>query len=210
MKLNKITFKDNDFTMDVLFLKEEKTIYMSISEMCTFFGIARSTLRDHLAKIPSQTATKSAISKTYVADLKRGKNNYYNLDTIIKLSESFNSGRGAKLKAFLDNYLKELDNENEVDDYQNNKQESNVIIYNNGEVTIDVKVSLEEETVWLTQNQIAKLFDTTKQNVSLHINNILNEGEIDIPVSKQKSHIETISVKESFTNLTTSYEKKFI
>ena len=46
-----------------------------------------------------------------------------------------------------------------------------------GEIIFDVDV--EEETVWATQDQIAKLFSTTKQNISLHINNCFKEGELD-------------------------------
>jgi hypothetical protein len=40
-------------------------------------------------------------------------------------------------------------------------------------------VRLEEDTVWLTQGQMADLFQTTKQNVSLHIRNVFAEGELD-------------------------------
>jgi len=37
---------------------------------------------------------------------------------------------------------------------------------------------MEEETVWLSQGQMAELFQTTKQNISLHIKNVFNEGEL--------------------------------
>ena len=42
-----------------------------------------------------------------------------------------------------------------------------------------LKVRLERETVWLTQAQMFKLFQKTKQNISLHINNIFKEGELN-------------------------------
>ena len=53
-----------------------------------------------------------------------------------------------------------------------------IVIYkaSDGKTQLDVK--LEEETVWLTQAQMVILFQTTKQNVSLHINNIFKEGEL--------------------------------
>ena len=41
-----------------------------------------------------------------------------------------------------------------------------------------IEVRLENETVWLTQNQMAELFQTTKQNISLHIRNIFDEQEL--------------------------------
>ena len=57
---------------------------------------------------------------------------------------------------------------------------------NNGEITlyqpdssIRLEVRMHEETVWLTQAQMTMLFQTTKQNISLHIGNIFKEGELD-------------------------------
>ena len=45
--------------------------------------------------------------------------------------------------------------------------------------TIRLEVRVEDETVWLTQQQMAELFNATKQNISLHINNIYDEGELE-------------------------------
>ena len=42
-----------------------------------------------------------------------------------------------------------------------------------------IEVRVEDDTVWLTQMQMAELFEATKQNISLHINNIYKEGELD-------------------------------
>ncbi len=59
------------------------------------------------------------------------------------------------------------------------EQENNIVIYQleDGKTKIDVK--MENETVWLTQQQMAELYDTTKQNISLHIKNIFDENELD-------------------------------
>lgn len=54
---------------------------------------------------------------------------------------------------------------------------SEIIMYQPDE-SIRLEVRMENETVWLTQAQMALLFNTTKQNVSLHINNIFKEGEL--------------------------------
>lgn len=53
-----------------------------------------------------------------------------------------------------------------------------IVMYQPDE-TIRLEVRVEDETVWLTQQQMAELFKATKQNVSLHITNIYNEGELD-------------------------------
>ncbi len=57
-------------------------------------------------------------------------------------------------------------------------QEQKVIIYttNDGKTKIDVK--LEEETLWLTQNQLCELYQTSKSNVSEHIKHIFDEEEL--------------------------------
>jgi hypothetical protein len=53
----------------------------------------------------------------------------------------------------------------------------NYPIYNKSDVVIHVLV--EDESVWLTQSQMMELFDSSKQNVSLHVNNIFKEKELD-------------------------------
>lgn len=59
------------------------------------------------------------------------------------------------------------------------EEKNNIVIYQleDGKTKIDVK--LEDETVWLSQQQMADLYDTTKQNISLHIKNIFEEEELN-------------------------------
>ena len=54
-----------------------------------------------------------------------------------------------------------------------------IIIYRPNEAAEHIEVRLENETVWLNQAQMAMLFGQTKQNISLHINNCFNEGELE-------------------------------
>ena len=55
---------------------------------------------------------------------------------------------------------------------------SEIIIYQTEDGQTKIDVRMEENTVWITQNQIAELFQSTKQNISLHINNVFKEGEL--------------------------------
>ncbi|HHL45746.1 MAG TPA: hypothetical protein ENJ24_04175, partial [Gammaproteobacteria bacterium] len=64
---------------------------------------------------------------------------------------------------------------------------SEIVIFDQTDQPIEVR--LEAETVWLTQAQMAELFEKTKQNISLHIRNIFKEGELE----------EDSVVKESLT-----------
>ena len=56
--------------------------------------------------------------------------------------------------------------------------ENNMLIYQDENGITKVSVRLDEDDIWLTQNQIAELYNTTKQNISLHINNVFNDGEL--------------------------------
>lgn len=58
-------------------------------------------------------------------------------------------------------------------------EQNNFIMYTTDDGQVDIEVRLEDENVWLTQNSMAELFDTTKQNISLHIKNIFEEKELD-------------------------------
>ncbi len=58
----------------------------------------------------------------------------------------------------------------------NNK---NIIKFKDDEFEIDVNVGYEDDTVWLTQDQIVSLFETSKSNVSEHIKNIFKENELE-------------------------------
>ena len=66
---------------------------------------------------------------------------------------------------------------------------SELLIYQGKDGLTRLSVKMEEETVWLNQNQLAELFQTTKQNVGQHIKNILADGELEA----------SGTVKDSFT-----------
>jgi hypothetical protein len=65
---------------------------------------------------------------------------------------------------------------------KNNKLPANnseFVIFKTEDEKISVNVLFENDTVWLTQKQLAEIFDTTKQNIGQHVRNILEEGELE-------------------------------
>ena len=54
-----------------------------------------------------------------------------------------------------------------------------IVLFTDGNTEIEVQISPEQETVWLTQKQIEQLFDVKHATVSEHISNILSSGELD-------------------------------
>lgn len=54
-----------------------------------------------------------------------------------------------------------------------------IVLFTDGTVNIEVTVTPEQDTVWLTQKQMGQLFDVKQATISEHITNILNAGELD-------------------------------
>jgi len=54
-----------------------------------------------------------------------------------------------------------------------------IVLFTDGDINLEVELSPELETVWLTQKQMEKLFDVKHATVSEHISNILASGELD-------------------------------
>ncbi len=75
-----------------------------------------------------------------------------------------------------------------------------IIIYQPNELT-KVEVKFEDETVWLSQNQMINLFQRDQSVISRHINNIFKEGELDKKSNMQKMHIGGSDKPVSFYNL---------
>ena len=76
-----------------------------------------------------------------------------------------------------------------MDNKTNIVGESSIMLYTNSDNTIQLEVKLEQETVWLTQKQMAALFDVKKAAISKHISNIYAQGELvpEATVSKMET-----------------------
>ena len=74
--------------------------------------------------------------------------------------------------------------------YFDYKKDNNLqlIIYNNGQLEIPLKVVPKEDTIWATASVIAVIFETTERNVNMHIQNLYKDGEIEKDTSVQKMH----------------------
>ena len=58
-----------------------------------------------------------------------------------------------------------------------------IIKFQDGDFTLDVSVSPEDETVWLSKEELAELFDRDRPVIGKHINNIFKEGELSREIS---------------------------
>ncbi len=68
---------------------------------------------------------------------------------------------------------------------------NDIVIFKNGELELEVKVSENRENVWLSQRQMAKLFNVSTDNIGLHIKNILADQELDASTAEDSSVVQT-------------------
>ena len=177
-----IKFKDNDFELDVSVSPEENTIWLTQEQIALLFGKSRSTITEHIKNIFDEGELSQMTSVGNSDRTKHRPAKLYNLEMILAIGQRINSKRGLLLKEFLSNYLSSIQKDND-----------DIIIYNNGNVNLSVNVSPQEETVWLNVNQIAELFETTTNNIYIHIKNIFNEGELSDSVVKKSSSTDSVS-----------------
>ncbi|MCL2153408.1 MAG: virulence RhuM family protein [Oscillospiraceae bacterium] len=66
------------------------------------------------------------------------------------------------------------------------QSENGVVLYQDENGITRVSVRFADDDLWLTQKQIAEIYDTTQQNVSLHIDGVFKDGELDISATHKK------------------------
>jgi hypothetical protein len=81
------------------------------------------------------------------------------------------------------------------------EQESNLLLYQSEDGKIRIETRLEGETVWLTQAQMAELFQKDRSVITKHIANIFEEGELDADSNVQNLHIANSDKPVKYYNL---------
>ena len=64
---------------------------------------------------------------------------------------------------------------------------NNLILYTTDDGKSQIQLRADLGTVWLTQLEMTKLFDATKQNISLHLKNIIEDGELEAAATVKES-----------------------
>ena len=185
MDLKTIKFTDGDFTMQVK-VSEDNEAWLTIKELCKLYGREKSVIAKHIKQfLSSNSATELQCVAKIATPRSDGKTYYlpyYRTEIIEELGLHFHDDRGTKLKQFVKGHI----------DVEVVDSIGNTIIYNNGNNHIPVIFSPIDDTVWMNQNQIATLFGTTRQNITMHIRNIFSDGEIDKnSVSKDFLHTDS-------------------
>ena len=177
------TLKVNGQSFDVVVSEETGKIWLTVDQISKLINRSKSTTWRYISSTYNEINNQNSdgVSNSVIHHIKMTTlndnvlKNQPNIYNILFVSELVN-----KYVPELNESLSNIISKNTI----TNNDDSNIIIYDNGSVHLNIKLSLEEDTVWLTQEQIALLFDTTQPNVSMHINNILKDLELDDSVYK--------------------------
>ena len=174
MKYELVKFVNNNLELEVNVSPDEETVWLSLADLCVLFSRDKSVISRHIKNIfkDGELDEKQVVAKnaTTGPDGKTYNITFYNLDVIISIAYRVKSQIGNIFKKWAKDTLNRLNN---------SKNESNIIVFNNNDISLDVKIMPDDETVYLTKDQMSILFGRTRSVISRHINNIFLEGELD-------------------------------
>lgn len=172
-----------DETISLEVRVENGTVWLSQRQMAELFERDQSVIARHIRNIydKKELAKEGTYAKfAYMGHdgLQRYEVTHYNLDVIISVSYRVKSQRGLQLKQWLEQYLLDRKNEIALSQIVDSDGNSGEIVLYQPDDTTRLEVRMENDTVWLTQAQIIELFQSSKANISEHIKNIYEQGEL--------------------------------
>ena len=182
MEYELVEFKYEDIAFEVVVTPLDETVWLSISDMAILFGRDRSTIGKHVKSILAEKSEESSVWARFArtgSDGKRYDVACYKLDVVVAVGDRIKSRNTQPFCSWCQRLFPAV-----CQGQVNN--EPNLIRFHDGDISLDVKVAPEEDTVYLSQYQIACLFDTTQPNISMHIKSIVEEGELSLEETYQE------------------------
>ena len=174
-KYKLIKYEFNNQLIDVYFDVLNNTIWMSQDNIAKLFFKSKSTINEQINRLKnSDYHFENFDIKFGKTEFSRSKN-HYSLDVITSLCKNNISKDFALFKKWVNDNLKQL-----TDNQIVNENKYNIVVFNDENLSLEVNVDYFNETVWLTQEQIALLFQTERSVIVKHIKNIYLERELDL------------------------------
>ena len=173
---------DETLSLEVLVMDE--TVWLNRQQLAQLFDRDVKTIGKHINNaLQNELRDASTVAHFATVQNEGGRMvnrtiEFYSMDMVMSVGYRVKSQRGIQLKQWLEQYL--LDRKNEMVarqavDLENDNGE--IVLYQPDETT-RLEVRMDNDTVWLTQAQIIELFQSSKANISAHIKNIYEQGEL--------------------------------
>jgi len=167
--------------------EEEQQWYLSVSDTVTVLTDSADVkqyikkMRTRDPELASRWGTICTPVVMVAADGKKYRTTAATVDGILRIIQSIPSPKTEQFKQ----WLEARENEMKIPSIENNGE---IILYQ-PDNSVGINVLIEGDTVWLTQAQMAELFQTTRPNITTHLRNIFDDGELkEISVSKDFLH----------------------
>ena len=174
MKIEEKYIKEDGSEINVYFYIDRQTIWMSQKELSLLVNKSKSTIIEHIKYLFSN----KLITPNNVMEFGNTEQGcsifYYNYDVVFLLIGRIRNANISKFKDWINDNLIKVKENNSID-----IKKYEIIEFNDENLSLDVNVDYEHDTVWLTQEQIAFLYDVDRSRISRHINNIYEEKELD-------------------------------
>ena len=166
-----VSFNLEGITLEVWVSSFEGTAWLTQKQISDLFRTSRQVALYHIKNISEDKVFGESATRNFSL-LGRNGQEYqtkaYSLDVVLEMGRRLHSNKGEILKRCVDEYLKE----------KGEGEQEQILFYENGNVSLPVTVSPKEKTVWLSQKQIAALFEASRQRIAFHIKNIYKEREL--------------------------------
>ena len=181
----KIEEKEIEFKLD----KERNTIWATQSEIAKLFNVGRNWIA-RIIKEEKKSDSTCSYYEQVAPNGKEYKMKHYSLNLILGIGYKINVNKTLKFKEWANKLLSYCMLSDSF------KTTMPVEIFEDGNVKLEVYINPNEETIWLSQEQVAKLYLTTKQLISFHANNILKEEELEGATVKKNLTVQIENNRE--------------
>ena len=166
--------KEDGREVNVYFDIDRQTIWLTQKELCLLFNKSKSTISEHIKYLFSNKLINPNNVMEFGNTEQGGSGIYYDYDVVFLLIGRIRNANISKFKDWINDNLIKVKENNSID-----IKKYEIVEFNDENISLDVNVDYEHDTVWLNRRQIALLFNVSVDNVSFHIKNILACGELD-------------------------------
>ena len=168
----KETYKNDEIELEVKIDLDYESVWLNQDDLSKLYQRSQSSIAKIISKLNSNNTSVYSKMEYTGPDGKKYLVKHYSLEVIEKIGYKINVDITKDFINFSNNLLNELRN-------KNSEKWLPIEVFSDGDVRLEVRISPSEDTVWLSQNQISMLYNISKSNTSEHINNIINDGELD-------------------------------
>ena len=161
--------------IDVNVDTENKQVYLSQRGMCDLYNLKRQSVSRYVNTYANNLGKSISIGEA----INHRPTTYYNQDIILQVGYKCNIEIANRFKEWVDTLFKDNNDIDITKNWLNGANNYEIVKFESGEISLDVNVSPQEDTVWLSVIDMSILFDRDSKTIYAHIKNIFDEKELE-------------------------------